>query len=193
MRGIFNTHGQNMSVAQGLRRHATTAGREPTCATRNMPTRNVSRTAKAVLPNRTARLAVQNGPFCTAMTKARQTGCGSTGCAKCHDMTKNSHHMAPHHAATTQPSHTATNPPAAPQTPGTSGRQTGTYRKPAQIRSENNRNGQRHCITTCRIETFFMFFHCRLQFYSYICIRLGAWEARQNATPRSHNATPGRH
>gem|GEM_PF-3781541 len=63
MRGIFNTHGQNMSVAQGLRRHATTAGREPTCATRNMPTRNVSRTARAVLPNRTARLAVQNGPY----------------------------------------------------------------------------------------------------------------------------------
>ena len=142
---------------------------------------------------KTAHTASQNGPFCTAMTKARQTGCGSTGCAKCHDMTKNSHHMAPHHVATTQPSHTATTPPAAPQTPGTSGRQTGTYRKPAQISSENNRNGQRHCITTCRIETFFMFFHCRLQFYSYICIRLGAWEARQNATPRSHNATPGRH
>lgn len=175
--------GESLPAQREICRHATSAVRPGP----------FSQTGRPVWQCKTAHTASQNDPFCTAMTKAKQTGCGSTGCAKCHDMTKNSHHMAPHHAATTQPSHTATTPPAAPQTPGRAERQTGTYRKPAQISSENNRNGQHLCITTCRIETFFMFFHCRLQFYSYICIRLGAWEARQNATPRSHKATPGRH
>lgn len=99
--------GESLPAQREICRHATAAVRPgPFC-----------QTGRPVWQCKTAQTASPNSPFCTAMTKARQTGCGSTGCAKCHDMTKNSHQMAPHHVATTQPSHTATTPPAAPQTP----------------------------------------------------------------------------
>lgn len=90
--------GESLPAQRETCRHATAAVRPgPFC-----------QTGRPVWLCKTAHTASQNGPFCTAVPKARQTGCGSTCCAKCHNMTKNSHHMAPHHVATMQPSHTAT-------------------------------------------------------------------------------------
>ena len=164
MRGIFNTHGQNMSVAQGLRRHATTAGREPTCATRNMPTRNGSRpgpfcqTGRPVWLCKTAHTASPNGPFCTAMTKAKQTGCGSTCCAKCHDMTKNSHHMAPHHVATMQPSHTATPRPQHRKRPARLGDKPGHTENQHKLAAKTTEIGNATASQHAELKHFSCFF-----------------------------------
>lgn len=94
--------GESLPAQREICRHATAAVRPgPFC-----------QTGRPVWQCKTAQTASQNGPFCTAMTKARQTGCGSTGCAKCHDMTKT--HTTWRHTMWRRRSQ-ATPPPPRPQ------------------------------------------------------------------------------